>query len=339
MGSATVGQLASASRTVDDVLTEARALVEPAYRAVVDTTRPQVRHVAGYHAGWWDQHGAPMRRSGKSVRPALVFAAAAAVGARDMRACLPEAVAVELVHDFSLIHDDLMDGDTERRYRPSAWTVFGAGNALLTGDTLLALAINELAGRASMTTLAHALVSLCAGQSDDLEFESRRNVEISDCMTMIEGKTASLLACACEIGATGAGADQARAALLAQFGHHLGIAFQLTDDILGIWGDPVVTGKPVFSDLANRKKSPPVVAALQMDAQFRELYDTDPDYDDRFRLRMMADRIEACGAHAWAEQQAEQALAEAQVCVDALDCGEDASDLRKLADFICGRSR
>ncbi len=339
MGSATVGHLTSASRTADDVLAEARALVEPAYRAVVDTARPQVRHVAGYHAGWWDEHGAPMRRSGKSVRPALVFAAAAAVGARDMQTCLPEAVAVELVHDFSLIHDDLMDGDTERRHRPSAWTMFGTGDALLTGDTLLALAINELAGRASMTTLANALVSLCAGQSDDLDFESRTSVELSDCMTMIEGKTASLLACACEIGATGGGADHARAALLAQFGHHLGIAFQLTDDILGIWGNPVVTGKPVFSDLVNRKKSPPVVVALQANAQFRELYDTDPAYDDPIRLRTMADLIEACGARAWAEEQAEQALTEARVCVDALDCGEDAADLRRLADFICGRSR
>lgn len=339
MGSAIVGSLTSASRTVDDVLAEARALVEPAYRAVVDTARPQIRHVAGYHAGWWDHHGVPTRRSGKSVRPALVFAAAAAVGGRDMRACVPEAVAVELVHDFSLIHDDLMDRDTERRYRPSAWTMFGASSALLTGDTLLALAVNQLAGRATMASLANALVALCAGQSDDLEFESRPDVEMRDCMTMIEGKTASLLACACEIGATGAGADRASATLLAQFGHHLGVAFQLTDDILGIWGDPLVTGKPVFSDLVNRKKSPPVVAALEADAQLRELYDTDPARDDYVHLRLMADRIEACGARAWVEEQAEHALAEAHACVDALDCGPDAADLRQLAEFISGRSR
>ncbi len=129
------------------------------------------------------------------------------------------------------------------------------------------------------------------------------------------------------------------AALLAQFGHHLGIAFQLTDDILGIWGNPIATGKPVFSDLVNRKKSPPVVVALQANPQFRELYDTDPTHDDLVRLRMMADLIDACGARRWAEEQAEQALTQAKACVDALDCGEDADDLRQLADFICRRSR
>ncbi|MCF6475695.1 hypothetical protein FAF44_46200, partial [Nonomuraea sp. MG754425] len=133
---------------VAGILERARLLVEPAHRAVVDRFPAELRHIAGYHAGWWDGEGRPAGGGGKALRPALALACArAAAGGRPgaERAALPAAVAVEMVHDFSLLHDDVMDGDRTRRHRPAAWAVFGVGRTVLTGDLLLTTAIHHLA--------------------------------------------------------------------------------------------------------------------------------------------------------------------------------------------------
>ena len=178
------------------------------------------------------------------------------------------AVAVELVHNFSLLHDDIMDNDTERRHRPTAWTVFGVGAAILAGDALLALAQDMLLedghpqGAWAARCLSAAVQRLIGGQGSDLAFEKREDVTLAECLDMAGDKTAALMACACSIGAVHLGAPPALAMGLAGFGAHVGLAFQLTDDLLGIWGAPEVTGKPVRADLRARKKSLPVVAAL-----------------------------------------------------------------------------
>lgn len=119
-------------RSVAAVVDKARELVEPAYWAVVDVLPPEVRHVAGYHIGWWDADGRGCASSGKSIRPALALACARTVGG-DMAAAVPAGVAVELVHDFSLLHDDVMDGDLTPRHRPTVWALFGVGQAILIG--------------------------------------------------------------------------------------------------------------------------------------------------------------------------------------------------------------
>jgi geranylgeranyl diphosphate synthase type I len=160
----------------------------------------------------------------------------------------------------------VMDGGLTRRHRPSAWSVFGTGRAILAGDMLLTEAVRQL-GRlpdaaAAVEVLTGALYELCAGQSQDLAFEQRGDVDLAECLAMAEAKTGALLGAACELGALAAGADRETARCLREFGRQLGLAFQLVDDVLGIWGDPEVTGKPVGSDLASRKKSFPVVAAL-----------------------------------------------------------------------------
>ena len=175
---------------------------------------------------------------------------------------MTEAVAVELVHDFLLLHDDIIDGDPTRRHRAAAWWVFGVGRAIIAGDTLLSLASHVLAERPGLRVLTTAQLDLCAGQSADMAFEQRADVGVAECVAMAECKTAALLACACELGALAGGGDARQCRLLAELGRRLGLAFQLADDLLGIWGDPAVTGKPRSSDLANRKKSLPVVAAL-----------------------------------------------------------------------------
>src|SRR3984885_4784223 len=245
----------------------ARDLVGPSIAAAVGRLNPSVRAVAAYHLGLADATGKPVSAgAGKALRPALARLSARAAGAPAERA-VSAAAAVELVHNFSLLHDDIMDGDTERRHRPTAWTVFGVGAAILAGDALLVLSQDLLLetppyGIWAARCLSAAVQRLIAGQSADLEFEQRDDVKVAECLDMEADKTAALMACACSIGAIYTGAPGALVMSLAEFGTGAGLAFQLADDMLGIWGTPEITGKPVVSDLQARKKSMPIVAAL-----------------------------------------------------------------------------
>ncbi|MET8157532.1 family 2 encapsulin nanocompartment cargo protein polyprenyl transferase [Sphaerisporangium sp. NPDC005289] len=251
-----------------EVLAWSRELTGPPLRSAVESLPPSMRRIAAYHFGWLDEQGRPASgNAGKAVRPALVLLAAEAAGGSAASA-VPAAVAVELVHNFSLLHDDVMDGDATRRHRPTAWSVFGVSGAILAGDALLTLAFEVLqAGGGPVADeatriLGAAVLDLVEGQSADTSFETRDEVTLAECVSMAEGKTAALLAASCALGAlSGDGGREVIEALRA-FGSRLGLAFQMVDDLLGIWGDPSVTGKPVFSDLRNRKKSLPVVAAL-----------------------------------------------------------------------------
>ena len=204
---------------------------------------------------------------GKAVRPALALLSAEAAGAAP-EVGVPGAVAVELVHNFSLLHDDLMDGDEQRRHRDTVWKVHGPAQAILVGDALFALANEVLlelgtveAGRATrrLTTATRKLID---GQAQDISYEHRERVTVEECLEMEGNKTGALLACAVSIGAVLGGADDRTADTLEAYGYHLGLAFQAVDDLLGIWGDPEATGKQTWSDLRQRKKSLPVVAAL-----------------------------------------------------------------------------
>jgi geranylgeranyl diphosphate synthase, type I len=302
-----------------------RELVDPALRAAVDTLPASTRRIAGYHLGWWDRHGTSGKApNGKAIRPTLVLLAAAVVGGSP-RESVPAACAVELVHNFSLLHDDVMDGDLTRRHRPTAWSVFGIGSAILAGDALLTLALDVLAASghaaagAAMRTLSEAVQELVDGQCADLEFEHRSTVDLVECEHMATGKTAALMGGACALGAMFGQASPERVGHLRAFGEHLGLAFQHVDDLLGIWGRPKVTGKPVFSDLRSRKKSLPVVAALtsgtEAGDELAELYArTAPPSDEE--LPHVADLIEKAGGRAWSLSQADELMARA---VDRLD--------------------
>src|ERR1700751_3594774 len=218
----------------------ARDLVGPATKAAINRLTPGVRRVAAYHYGIADTDGNPVRvGSGKALRPALALLSARAAGAAPERG-VPTAVAVELVHNFSLLHDDIMDGDTERRHRPTAWTVFGVGAAILAGDAMLALAndllLEELApgGPWGARCLSTAGERLVAGQGEDIAFERRDDVTLEECVQMAGDKTAALMACACTIGAVHVGASPELAMGLAEFGGHGGLASQLTDHPPGL---------------------------------------------------------------------------------------------------------
>jgi len=333
--------------TIPAGVENARDLVGPAISAAVGRLSPEVRIVASYHLGLTDSSGQPSSRTaGKALRPALALLSARAAGAAPDRG-VPAAAAVEFVHNFSLLHDDIMDGDTERRHQPTAWTVYGVGAAILAGDALLALAQDLLMegpapqGLWASRCLSAAVQRLIAGQGADLAFERRDDVTLDECRRMAGDKTAALMACACSIGAIYVGAPATLAMGLAGFGAHMGLAFQLTDDLLGIWGTPEITGKPVRSDLRTRKKSLPVVAALTSGTQpGRELGAllALPEALSEDELIHAAGLVEAAGGREWAESEADSALASADKCLSETDMPDDVrAEFAAIAEFITAR--
>ncbi len=333
-------------RVVPDSLRRARGLVRPALERVVARLGPEIRGVVAYHLGWADADGNPLDSDGgKAVRPALALLSAEAAGA-PADVALPGAVAVELVHNFSLLHDDVMDGDRERRHRPTAWTQFGVGRAIVAGDALLALAQEVLLsgpspGRhAAARSLARATSLMCLGQAEDLAFESRSDVSLEECRAMSARRTGALLSCAAEIGAVLAGAPEGLVVALRRYGLHLGLAFQAVDDLLGIWGRPEATGKPAWSDLRQHKKTLPVVAVLESaapagDRLRRLLADGHlPEHDVADAARLVEER----GGRRLAEEEAERQLRAALASLEEASLADGAAEeFRELARFVVAR--
>jgi geranylgeranyl diphosphate synthase, type I len=326
----------------------ARDLVGPAIAEAVGRLSPEVRVVAEFHLGLADAEGRPLAPgggAGKALRPALALLSARAAGAGPERG-VPPAAAVELVHNFSLLHDDIMDGDTERRHRPTAWTVFGVGAAILAGDALLTLAQDLLLetppyGLWAARCLSAAVQRLIAGQGADLAFERRSDVKVDECLNMAGDKTAALMACACSIGAIYVGAPASLAMNLAGFGAHMGLAFQLTDDLLGIWGTPEVTGKPVGSDLRSRKKSMPVVAAITSGtaegAELAALF-AQPQPLTEDEVAHAARLVEQAGGRERTETAADVELSSAIRCLDEAQMPDEVrAEFAGIAEFVTAR--
>nr|WP_190127667.1 polyprenyl synthetase family protein [Streptomyces mashuensis] len=337
------------------LLERGRTLATPVLRAAVARLAAPMDAVAAYHFGWTDAQGRPVSGDGgKAVRPALALLSAEAAGAA-AEVGVPGAVAVELVHNFSLLHDDLMDGDEQRRHRDTVWKAYDPAQAILVGDALFALANEVLlelgtveAGRATrrLTTATRKLID---GQAQDISYEHRERVTVEECLEMEGNKTGALLACACSIGAVLGGADDRTADTLEAYGYHLGLAFQAVDDLLGIWGDPEATGKQTWSDLRQRKKSLPVVAALAAggpaserlaamlaaDAKLTEAQAADFD-EEEFATR--AALIEEAGGREWTSQEARRQHATALESLDRVDMpAEVRAQLVALADFVVVR--
>jgi geranylgeranyl diphosphate synthase, type I len=336
-------------RSASNVLAWTQALIQPMLRAQMDRLSADLRHIGGYHFGWWDVDGSPERASsGKAVRPALALLVAEAMGGTAWAAA-PAAVAVELAHNFSLVHDDIIDGDHTRRRRPTVCAAFGTAAAILAGDTLLLLALRVLADEApvdgghGLAWLSDTLLRLAEGERRDVAFEAVHDAELGECIAMAAAKTGALFSCACALGAARGGADAARVELMREFGEHLGVAFQLVDDVLGIWGDPQVTGKPILADLRTRKKSLPVVAALVSGSaagrELAEIYRQDAPLDEA-ALRKAADLIVEAGGRAWAQEEAARRLGAALSCLQAAGPrSRPARELTALAHLITRRDQ
>ncbi len=332
-----------------DRYADEREAIDTELRSAVERLPAEASRVAAYHFGWTDAAGRPATGgSGKAVRPLLTLLAAKAVSG-GWRSAVPAAVAVELVHNFSLVHDDIIDRDTMRRHRPTVWKVFGTTDAILLGDAMHALAFELLAGTGgdraakAIGQLASTVRSLIEGQLADTRFEERDRIGLAECTAMSEAKTASLMGCATTLGALYAGGTSSQIAALRDFGLRLGLAFQHIDDLLGIWGDPDATGKSVYSDLRNRKKSLPVVAALASDrpeaAELAGLY-ARPGPLDEIELRRAAELVEACGGRSAGEVAAATLTASASAAlVDAGLREEAVAELNELAMSTVGRTR
>ena len=251
----------------------------------LDQPRTQPFHeMLTYHMGWTGE-GAGPEATGKRIRPLMVLLTAAACGA-DWQKALPAAAAVELVHNFSLVHDDIQDNSPKRRRRDTTWVKWGAPMAINAGDALFVLsnqAIIDLKNyypADAVVKVAEILHNTCLdltrGQFLDMSYEERTDLKVEDYWPMISGKTAALLSACCQIGAVLGGADGEKEEAYQAFGHYLGLAFQVQDDILGIWGDEKVTGKSVASDLVEGKNSLPVLIGLGKKRKFAERWAKGP---------------------------------------------------------------
>lgn len=268
-----------------------------------------------YHMGWADENLQPAGgNSGKRIRPILCLLACAAAGG-DWHQAVPAAAAIEILHNFSLVHDDIQDNSPTRRGRSTLWTLWGQPLAINTGDAMFAqahLALSRLADRdvppavvvRALRRFDETCIALTRGQYNDMSFETREEVNVNEYITMITGKTAVLVALSAELGALVAGASDARVRAFADFGLNLGLAFQVQDDILGIWGDESITGKSVATDITTRKKTLPVLYALPRSQTLRELYDGEAT-DGDFVSRVVA-LLDEAGARRYAIREAER---------------------------------
>lgn len=211
-------------------------------------------------AGLYDPIVYGLDTGGKRLRPMLALMAASACGATHATA-MPAALAVEMFHNFTLLHDDVMDSSPTRRGKPSVWRKWNVNTAILSGDTLFALCYKQIM-RLPASALAPALrmftdsaVQVMEGQQLDMDFESRDDVSLSEYLEMIRLKTSVLLGCATALGAITAGADESTVKAFYTYGEALGLAFQIQDDFLDVYGDPSTFGKPIGGDILNAKKT------------------------------------------------------------------------------------
>lgn len=244
-----------------------------------------------YHMGWEDASGQPkLETTGKLLRPKLCLLACQATGG-NIQQVLPAAAALEFIHNFSLIHDDIEDNSQERHHRATVWKLWGKAQAINAGDAMFSIAHIEVlklqhAGISARKTLSaagmlsKACLNLCEGQHMDISYEARSDVTTQDYLNMITKKTAALLATATALGAY-LGAVEDKDGRITdrfyRFGEYLGLAFQIRDDILGIWGDERQTGKPVGADIKKKKKTLPVLYALEKSSvinskEFKEIH-------------------------------------------------------------------
>ncbi len=256
-----------------------------------------------YHMGWTGE-GAGPEATGKRIRPLMVLLTTAACNTQWLHA-KPAAAAVELVHNFSLVHDDIQDNSEKRRGRSTAWMIWGAPMAINVGDALFVLSNQAMMDLSqhypaetvvkAATVLHNTCLDLTSGQFLDMSYEERNNLSVEDYWPMIAGKTAGLLSACCHIGAILGGSDEAAQDAYRSFGHSLGLAFQVQDDILGIWGDEAITGKSAASDLLEGKKSLPVLHGLGQGGKFANRWMQGPIHPDE--VEEMAKLLASEGAY------------------------------------------
>ncbi len=324
--------------------------VEEAMQAIVERAHCQaddgLYEMLAYHLGWQGEGAGPAAR-GQRIRPLLLLLTVEAAGGQWHRA-VPAAAAVELLHNFSLIHDDIEDNGDTRRGRPTVWKRWGLPLGLNGGDALFTLAniaVLELHPPIDAETTLQAArilhqtaLHLTKGQHLDISYEDRPAVSLEAYWQMVEGKTAALLSACTELGALLAGASDEQRRAYHEFGRMLGLAFQAWDDYLGIWGDAALTGKSTTGDLMERKKTLPVLYGLEQQGAFARAWATGSPHTPA-EVPALAAALEADGARAYTEATAASLTGEAlQALEKAAPQGAAGEALRQLARLLLQRA-
>jgi len=340
-------------------------MIETALRAALESPHHSLQQFYGmmqYHLGWLDRDFTECKvaRRGKRIRSLLTLLACQGAGGKASQA-LPAAVAVELIHNFSLVHDDIEDRSSFRRHRETVWRIWGDAHSINVGDGLFAMArlhVGTLLDRGvapvrvlgAIRALDEACLALTEGQFLDLQFERTERISLDDYLWMIRGKTAALLAAACQIGACVATDDPAMIKAMREFGFNVGMAFQIEDDIMGIWGDSATTGKDTGDDIIQKKKTLPIVFALDpvlvvgageppqnAFALIDEVYGLEVvSLEDAKRV---ADALKATGAREYCEDLSRQYTLEALKALSHPNLSSGpAEDMRLVAQALLGRA-
>jgi len=308
---------------------------------------PELGVMLRYHLGWVDEHGQSVDvYAGKQFRPLFLLLCTDAAGG-DWRQALPAAAAIELIHNFSLIHDDIEDRSPLRRGRPTLWSVWGEASAINAGDAMFALAHMAIL-RLAETGLEPARVlravqmfertnlELTRGQHLDMAFETRHQVTIDEYLGMVRGKTAALIGLSAQLGALVAGLPEDSIAGFSELGLSLGMAFQVRDDILGIWGKPEVTGKSAATDIVSRKKSLPVLFGLDRSADFQGIFWQEGQLSEQL-VEAAVGFLDGVAARQYAEEVEARYAEWARVLFSSL-LGSEAILLSGLISTLSGRS-
>ena len=309
---------------------------------------PDFAVMARYPLGWVDEQGLPYEgATGKRVRPLFMLLCNEAAGGRWQQA-LYAAAAVELLHNFSLIHDDIQDNSPIRHNRPTVWKIWGQANAINAGDLLFTLSYTALQHLASEGVPAEVVLmvwdimnrtnlELTRGQHLDMRFEHQEHVSVDEYISMITGKSAALLAACARIGSLIATHDDQVARRYADFARHLGVAFQIRDDILGIWGNTSATGKSTATDILSRKKSLPVLYGLSRSQRLVEIYRQEAL--NQADVQEAVQELDALDAQGYARQIEVENFTLAMEALDlANPRGEAAEWLRQFADALLART-
>jgi geranylgeranyl diphosphate synthase type I len=307
-----------------------------------------------YHLNWVDPQGRPVAvptSQGKALRPTLCMFACDALCGSPIRA-VRAAAAMELIHNFSLIHDDVQDQDVERRHQATVWSLWGIPKALVAGDAMQTLGdllvlgsgAEEVSPETTLkvsSLLTESYLEMIEGQCLDLGFENNPGVTAGDYLQMIAFKTGALIRNSLTIGALLATNDPVPTEAFSRFGNGLGRAFQIRDDFLGIWGDAATTGKSTDSDIRRRKKSFPVVYAFERArGQSREdllrIYQQE-ELDDSDVDRVL-EVLREVGAHEESERLTQESAQQALLALDGIDLPPWAqADAEELVDFLARR--
>jgi geranylgeranyl diphosphate synthase type I len=332
-----------------DLLTEMFSAIETSLHTAVDRSAGPgmtgLHAMLAYHLGWEGADAGP-EATGKRLRPLFVLLTTAAAGG-DWRAALPAAAAVELIHNFSLLHDDIEDDSPRRRGRPTVWVKWGVPQAINAGDTMFTLAHlaildlrQSVSAEIALTAaqrLQHTCLELTQGQYLDISYENRTDLVEADYWPMVSGKTAALLAGCTELGALVAQAPAVQVRAYREFGRSLGLAYQAQDDLLGIWGAEELTGKSNASDLISGKKSLPVLYGLEQDGAFARRWRQ--GQIAAAEVPALAAQLALEGGRDYTAAQVTKLTAQAQAALAAAQPqGEAGQELHALADRLTQRA-